>query len=123
MVNRNRGSGTRLWLDLQLLNLGMDPHSINGYAQEAMTHTAVAQAIASQSAQVGLGLRAAAFRSSLDFIPLYQERYDLVIQKEQSENHALSQLIDQLESGAFRQALRSLPGYDAEHTGECTSIH
>ena len=84
---------------------------------------AVAQAIASQSAQVGLGLRAAAFRSSLDFIPLYQERYDLVIQKEQSENHALSQLIDQLESGAFRQALRSLPGYDAEHTGECTSIH
>jgi len=79
LVNRNRGSGTRLWLDGHLRSQGIGPEMVHGYRQEVRTHTEAAQAIQQGRADVGLGIRAAASLFSLDFIPLFNERYDLVI--------------------------------------------
>jgi putative molybdopterin biosynthesis protein len=118
LVNRNPGSGTRIWFDRQLQRLGGDPRNIRGYRQEVRTHTAAARAISEGKAGVGVGLRASARQFGLDFIPLFQERYDLVLPLEQASNPALMPLLDTLQSGSFRQEVRSLGGYDTAHTGE-----
>ena len=64
LINRNKGSGTRLWLDKQLETLGIDPGQIAGYEQEAHTHTQVAAAISQGKANAGIGLQAAARANS-----------------------------------------------------------
>ncbi len=78
-INRQRGAGTRVLLDYYLERLALDAQSIHGYDQEEYTHLAVAAAVRSGRADCGLGIAAAAQALELDFVPLYQERYDLVI--------------------------------------------
>lgn len=118
MVNRNPGSGTRIWLDDHLRKLSLPSENINGYTQELSTHIHVARAIAEGRADVGLGLRAAATRFGLDFIPLFQERYDLVIPQKQLDSRHLSPLFDYLLSADFRRQVQALGGYDTTHTGD-----
>lgn len=118
MVNRNLGSGTRLWLDYQLEGLAISPASLRGYQRELYTHTAVAEAIRRGKVDVGLGLRAAASRCGLDFIPLFQERFDLVLLGERLEDRRLYPLLDTLQSAEFRRMLESLGGYGTTHTGD-----
>jgi len=117
-IKRNRGSGTRVWLDDQLTRLGISPEQVLGYDQEAHTHTEVALAVHQGQAQVGLGIQAAAAFYHLDFIPLFQERFDLVITKEQFSDRRLSPLFDTLYSGEFRRGVQNLAGYDVTHLGE-----
>lgn len=121
-INRNRGSGTRIWLDNQLVKLGILPESVNGYTQEINSHCRLAQAIKDGSADVGLGLRAAAAQEGLDFIPLLSERYDLVFPKLLPEQNYFELILDHLDSAPFRQSLSSLPGYDAQETGKLQEL-
>jgi putative molybdopterin biosynthesis protein len=116
-VNRQRGAGTRVLLDYQLNLLGIAPDSIIGYNQEEYTHLGVAAAVASGRADCGLGIAAAAKALELDFIPLYQERYDLVIPKEYAESDLLTPLFAVLENQEFRAAVAALPGYDVSKMG------
>jgi putative molybdopterin biosynthesis protein len=118
LINRNPGSGTRLWLDRQLTRSGISYQQVRGYIQETRTHTGVAQAILQGKADVGLGIQAAASQFGLDFIPLFQERYDLVIPREQVESQRLQPLLNHLQSGEFRRAMDGLGGYDTAHTGD-----
>ncbi len=111
-VNRQRGAGTRLLLDHHLARLGISPEGINGYAREEYTHLAVAVAVASGRADAGLGIRAAASALGLDFMPLFEERYDLVIPQAYVEAEVLRPLVDLLEDPGFRRAVAELPGYD-----------
>lgn len=117
-VNRQRGAGTRVLLDYQLNLLGIVPDSIIGYNQEEYTHLGVAAAVASGRADCGLGIAAAAKALELDFIPLFQERYDLVIPKEYAESDLLAPLFSVLENKEFRAAVSSLPGYDVSVMGK-----
>jgi putative molybdopterin biosynthesis protein len=117
-INRNRGSGTRLWVDGQLQRLGILPENILGYNNEARTHTEVAEAIQQGRAQAGVGIHAAAVSHQLDFIPLFQERYDLVLSKDQISDQWLSPLFDKFYSGEFRHAVEKLTGYDITHLGD-----
>lgn len=117
-INRNRGSGTRIWLDQQLGRLGIAPGQIIGYANEARTHSEVADAIQNGPAQAGLGIHAAAAAHSLGFVPLFQERYDLVVPRETTVDQQLSPLFNTLCSGTFRHAVESLVGYDVTHMGD-----
>jgi putative molybdopterin biosynthesis protein len=118
MVNRNRGSGTRLWLDHQLAQISLSPQEVRGYSREVRTHTAVAEAIRQGKADTGLGLLASARQHGLDFIPLFQERFDLAIPQEQIENQRLQPLLDYLQSAEFRHIVQGLEGYDTAHTGD-----
>jgi len=117
-INRNQGSGTRLWLDDQLARLGISPNQVLGYADESFTHTAVAEAIQQGRAQIGLGIHAAAASLHLDFIPLFHERYDMVIPQELFTDKRLAPLFDKFFSGEFRQGVQSLSGYDVTHLGD-----
>jgi putative molybdopterin biosynthesis protein len=116
-VNRQRGAGTRVLLDYYL-NLKTIPQEwIVGYSQEEYTHLGVAAAVASGRADCGLGIAAAAQALDLDFIPLFQERYDLVIPKQFAESDLLSPLFGLLTDLRFREAISELPGYDVSVMG------
>ena len=116
-VNRQRGSGTRILLDYHLERLGVSPGSIEGYDREEYTHLGVAAAVASGRADVGLGIRAAAAALNLDFVPLFSERYDLVIPKAYYDSERLRPLLDLLTEDGFRKAVAALPGYDVSPMG------
>ena len=115
-INRNPGSGTRLWLDRQLQAQGIPTESIHGYGNTISTHTECAHLVQTGNADVALGLRAAARQFGLDFLPLFHERYDIVFSQEQST--LLSPLLDTLQTSAFRRGIESLTGYETMHTGE-----
>lgn len=115
-VNRNAGSGTRLWFDAELKRRNVDPQSINGYDRVVKTHSEAASLIASKKADAAIGLQAAARQYGLDFIPLFEERYDLVLPRENEKS--LSPLLDYLQTAAFRSELNALTGYNAAHSGE-----
>ena len=115
-VNRNPGSGTRLWLDTRLRKEDIPAGTINGYESVVNTHSEAAALIQTGKADAALGLQAAAFWHGLEFIPLFEERYDLVLQPEQEK--ALSPLLDYIQTNRFRKALTSLTGYNTAHSGE-----
>jgi len=117
-VNRQRGAGTRVLLDYQLKLRGLPAEAIQGYNEEEYTHLGVAAAVASDRSDCGLGIAAAAQALGLDFIPLFQERYDLVIPKGHAESALLSPLFTILNDPAFRQAVSKMPGYDVSVMGK-----
>ncbi len=117
-ANRQAGAGTRVWLDAQLERMGISPRRINGYAQEHLTHSAVARAVAEERADVGLGLEAAARAMALEFIALTQEVYELAIPEGVMENEAVQVWLGWLSSQAGKQAVDALPGYDASASGQ-----
>jgi putative molybdopterin biosynthesis protein len=115
-VNRQKGSGTRLWLDNELHRLSIPADQIRGYDREVRLHTECASLVQNGEADVAIGLHAAAHQAGLDFIPLFQERYDLVFPREQA--NFLMPLLDTIQTSAFRQSVNNLNGYDTTHTGE-----
>jgi len=117
-INRQRGAGTRVLLDYQLKLLAIAPERIVGYSQEEYTHLGVAAAIASGRADCGLGIAAAAQALNLEFIPLFQERYDLVVPRQGADSDdLLAPLFGLLSERRFREAVSQLPGYDVSVMG------
>ncbi len=116
-VNRQSGAGTRVLLDYHLRLLAIPAGSIKGYHQEEYTHLAVAAAITSGRADCGLGIAAAAQALDLDFVPLYQERYDLVIPQRFYYDKLLEPLISILSDPDFKKTVASLPGYNIDQMG------
>ena len=119
-VNRNAGSGTRLWFDNELKKLKIPTNKINGYDKEVKTHSEAAMLIVSNQADVSLGLQAAAYQHDLDFIPLFEERYDLVLPRENEKT--LAPVLDFLQTASFRTELNTLTGYNTSHSGEQISL-
>jgi molybdate-binding protein/DNA-binding transcriptional regulator YhcF (GntR family) len=122
LVNRQPGSGTRVWLDAQLKALGISPEGIAGYEREELTHLAVARAVEQGQASVGLGIHAAAAAYGLGFVPLTQERYDLVLPQEVWKAPAAQALVQVIRSTRFKQAVVAAGGYDTIRTGQETRI-
>ena len=116
-VNRQPGAGTRVLLDYELGRAGIDPESITGYEREEPTHLAVAAAIAAGRSDAGMGVRAAARAFGLDFVPVAQEPYDLVLERESLELPLLQPFWALLEDPAFRRSVETLGGYDTAETG------
>jgi putative molybdopterin biosynthesis protein len=115
-VNRNAGSGTRLWFDSELHKLNIPIEKVNGYNRVVKTHSEAASLIELGKADVSLGLQAAAHQHNLDFIPLFEERYDLVLPRENEK--MLMPLLDYLQTATFRTELNILTGYNSTHSGE-----
>jgi putative molybdopterin biosynthesis protein len=122
LVNRNRGSGTRVWLDRLLAMGNVDPARVPGYEHEVMTHDAAARAVAEGTADVALGILPAATAHDLDFVPLVEERYDLVTPREHYESALLAPLLSLLDDDSFRRAVDDLGGYVTRETGAVTAL-
>lgn len=116
-VNRQRGSGTRVWLDANLRRQGIAPERISGYQEQVPTHSEVARAIAEDQANVGLGVEAAALAYGLGFVLLTMERYDLVIPAEVWDSGPGRGLARWLPTAEARSAIAALGGYDTGETG------
>ncbi len=116
-INRQDGAGTRVWLDFHLREQNIQAERIRGYGNEAQTHTEVAQVIASDQADAGLGIYAAADAFGLDFIRLSTESYDLVIPEETWDHPTMQQLVEMLNSEGAKDLINSLGGYDTGGTG------
>ncbi|MFC1996627.1 substrate-binding domain-containing protein [Chloroflexota bacterium] len=116
-INRKQGSGTRLWLDQQIASLGVETTHIRGFDREVSTHFQVAKAILKGDADFGLGVLAVAHQFNIDYIPLFEERFDLVIPNDHFQDPLLAPVIETIHDKKFKQAVSELRGYDTTHTG------
>jgi molybdate-binding protein/DNA-binding transcriptional regulator YhcF (GntR family) len=116
-ANRQPGSGTRALLDFNLRREDISPSTIAGYPAALPTHLAVAAAVAEGRADVGLGLLAAARAYGLDFVPLANERYDLILHAEDRERALLCDLLDLVSAAEFKAVVAELGGYDTKLSG------
>jgi len=117
-VNRQKGAGTRLYLDFMLKEKGIDPALIKGYEREEYNHLAVAATVAAGGAHAGLGIRAAASAFEIDFIPLAQESYDLAVSGFFFDSPPCRALLEVIGSSSFREAVEKMGGYDLTGSGE-----
>jgi putative molybdopterin biosynthesis protein len=118
IANRERGSGIRVLLDERLRLAGRDGRSIPGYGREVPTHLAAASAVARGEADFALGSEKAARQAAgIDFIPLQEECYDLVLRAEDAEKPIFSALLSEAASEGFREELSGLGGYGLSETG------
>jgi molybdenum cofactor synthesis domain-containing protein len=116
-INRQRGAGTRLLLDYLLGEAGLKADDIQGYDREEYTHMAVAVNVFSGTADVGLGIMAAARALGLDFLPLLPERYDLVVPAATFADARFQTLLAVIRSPEFQAAAAALGGYDLKDCG------
>lgn len=116
-VNRQRGAGTRVWLDAHLRQHGILPNYVSGYQNEAQTHSEVARRVAENQADTGLVVESAATACGLQFIPLTTERYDLAIPAEVWQRPPVQALADWLVTAGARQKIATLGGYSVDCTG------
>ncbi len=118
MINRESGSGARLLVDQKLAAAGIRADRVKGYRQVASSHLEVARLIAGGMADVGIGVRSAAWLFGLGFIPLQEERYDLVIPTPYFHSHpSIPAFLDTIVTRAFRAEIEALGGYNTKETG------
>jgi molybdate transport repressor ModE-like protein len=122
VINRQRGSGTRLLFDQLLHEAGIDGRSLPGYSTEEFTHLAVAATIAAGKADAGFGVKAAALQYGLEFKALERERYLLACRSEAAVKHAIARLRQAIASPQMLQVLRRLPGYAGTNAGHMLSF-
>jgi putative molybdopterin biosynthesis protein len=117
IVNREAEAGSRTMLDVWLRQAGIAPHWVRGYGHEVLGHAEVAEAVASGAADVGPGILAVARALGLDFLPLQDERYDLVIPAEFLNAAPVQAVLDIAVSSPFQTEMEALGGYDSSRTG------
>jgi len=103
MINRNRGSGTRVLLDRLLKN-----NRPTGFYQEAKSHNSVAAAISQKRADWGIAIRSVAEDLSLGFHPIQNEEYDFIIPKERMERIEVIEFLNLLKETKIHNHLNSL---------------
>lgn len=117
-INRQKGSGTRVLLDIQLKKMCISGKEINGYDREEVTHLGVGLSISRNKADTGLGIEAAARICNLEFLPLFKERYDLVMIENRHQSKLLSSLLETVGSREFHRLLERIGGYDTTESGK-----
>lgn len=119
-VNRQAGAGTRVLLDYELTRTGIAPTDVVGYDHVEASHVGVTATVAGGNADCGMGIEAAARARGLDFVPLAEERYDLVIPRVHYESPLLAPLVSLLRRpGAdFLAQVAALGGYNTDGMGE-----
>ncbi len=121
-INRQAGSGTRVFFDAQLKRHQLEPAQIAGYSDERATHSEVAAVVADSRADTGIGLEAAARAFGLDFIPLTTERYDLAMRESTFHLAPVQMLVEWLKGDEYRALLIRLGGYKGEQSGRVTWV-
>ena len=118
LINRERGSGTRVLLDYLLAQHGIDRKKVTGYTNEVYTHLEVGLAILKGEADVGLGIQPVAEFLGLRFLPITAERYDLLVPRENLSLRPVRIFFNLLHSKRFLKEARALPGYDLKDSGK-----
>ncbi|MDO5116419.1 MAG: molybdopterin biosynthesis protein [Synergistaceae bacterium] len=109
--NRQPGAGTRVLFDHLLKSEGTAPEKIKGYSQICTTHMEAANRVYTGLADATLGIRSAADALGLDFIPLAEEPYELVIPEEHLRHPGIEALIESLSDAEWRKQVEEMGGY------------
>lgn len=110
-VNRQKGAGTRILFDLLIDEAGISPEQISGYDREMFSHLSVAAEVKGNREAVGLGIYPAASAMGLDFIPLADESYDLLMSKAFYESNHGKWLLSVIHSQSFKDEVEKIGGY------------
>jgi len=117
-INRQKGAGTRILFDHLLKEKRINPRSINGYTREEFSHLGIAAAVAGGTADVGVGIKSAALAYKLDFVPIGEERYDLLMEKDFLNSYLGQVLLNTITSSSFKNQVEQLGGYSTRGTGK-----
>ncbi len=117
IVNREPGAGARVLLDEQLRLHSVRREEVKGYTNEHSSHLAVASFIASGKADVGVGIEQTAKLANIDFVPMIEESYDLVMLKNEQTKALIAEVLLILKDENFKGKLQAL-GYNLEGIGD-----
>jgi len=117
-INRQKGSGTRILTDYLLKENSVDRNQVIGYDREGNTHMAVSSAVASGTADVGIGVYSAAEIMGNEFIKIKEEEYDFALDLKLIKEDKIQKFINILKDKDFKKKLESLGGYNTEFSGE-----
>jgi len=118
LINRQKGSGTRVLLDHHLKKLQIAPSKINGYEREVYTHFEVGLSILSKEADVGIATIAVSKLLGLPFIPITQESFDMILDQTTFFEKGIQAFIEILNSQEFRNRVERLGSYDFKNSGK-----
>jgi excisionase family DNA binding protein len=118
LINRQKGSGTRVLLDYHLKKLQIAPSKINGYEREVYTHFEVGLSILSKEADVGIATIAVSKLLGLPFIPITQESFDMILDQTTFFEKGIQAFIEILNSQEFRNRVERLGSYDFKNSGK-----
>lgn len=122
IINREKGSGTRVLLDEHLKKLGISANSLAGYEKECSSHLAVASTVARGEADLAFGNEKVSQQvNGIDFISLQTESYEMVIKKEDIEKPHFQTVLQILRSDEFKLELEGIGGYDLKDLGKITA--
>ncbi len=116
-INRQKGSGIRLVVDQSLLERNIDKESIAGYENEACTHFEVGLSLVSGEADVGIASAAVARILNIEFFPLVNERFDMILPKETFFQPTVQAFIETIKSDVFKSRVEKIGNYDFRDTG------
>jgi len=118
LINRQKGSGTRVLLDHHLKRLQIPTSKIQGYEKEVYTHFEVGLAILSKEADVGIATIAVSKLLGLPFIPITQESFDMILNQSTFFEKGIQAFIEILNSQGFRNRVERLGSYDFKNSGK-----
>jgi putative molybdopterin biosynthesis protein len=118
IINRQSGSGTRLFFDSELQRLSISAGQITGYSDEVATHNEAALAVLGGSADAAMGILPAAKMLGLDFVHLAKERFDLIIPKQSIAAGPVDAMLQVVRSEAFKMKVDKMGGYDTSAIGQ-----
>ncbi len=116
-INRQSGSGTRIYIDRLLSEKGISAKNIRGYSDEVFTHFEVGLKILSGEADAGIATVAVSKIFGLPFTPLMKESFDMVIRKDTFFRKDIQEFIENLSSPEFRKSVEWLGDYDFTGSG------
>jgi excisionase family DNA binding protein len=122
IINRQPGSGTRIYLDQELSRFRLNGKKISGYDSIVSTHLEVGLRVLGGAADVGLATLTTAQLLGLDFIPFIRERFDLLVPKDRFFTRGIQALLGIVGSREFRARVDSLGGYDVTESGRIINL-
>jgi excisionase family DNA binding protein len=122
IINRQPGSGTRIYLDQELSRARLNAKKISGYDTLVSTHLDVGLRVLRGAADVGLATRTTAQLLGLDFIPLTRERFDMLVPKDRFFARGIQLLLGIVGSREFRERVGTLGGYDLTESGRIINL-
>ena len=119
MINREKGSGIRIFIDEMCKKMEIDTDELNGYEDVAASHMIAASNVLRGSADVAIGNEKVARQmDGIQFIPLKQESYDIVFRKKDLKRKEFQQLLDMIRSEEFKKEAEMMSGYDVSEMGK-----
>lgn len=117
-INRQKGSGIRLFLDYNLKKTGIDAAAISGYENEVYTHFEIGLSILSGKADAGISSVAISKLMGIPFVPLARESFDMVVGKDTFFEKGIQAFIETLQTKKFRKTVEPLGDYSFADSGK-----